>query len=128
APVAALEGSQARLEGGARWVARPGVLVTLVLPHRLLGEGGGLEDRNDDRAGHRLWILSGVDGERLESGFAPGVLHHFASMQRSRARTLGPCSMLLDRVLLRAPLVRTGAIHEGIESCALVECGADPSP
>src|SRR5438034_4345415 len=36
--------------------------------------------------------------------------------------------MLLDRVLLRAPLVRTGAIHEGIESCALVECRADPSP
>ena len=74
-PAAALERREARLEGRARGVPGAGVLVALVLPHGFLRERRGLEDRDDDRAGHGFGLLPGVDGERLESGLAGGVLH-----------------------------------------------------
>ncbi len=48
-------------------VARPAVLVALVLAHRRLDEGGGQVDRRDDGTGRRVGGLAGVDGHGLEA-------------------------------------------------------------
>ena len=69
---ATLQGGDAVLEGGPGRVAAAAVLVAPVLTDRGLGEGGGLVDRRDDRAGGRIGVLAGVDGPGLE---APRLAH-----------------------------------------------------
>src|SRR5204863_5953513 len=74
-PASAFERGEADLERGARGVARPGVLVALVLPNGFLRERRRLENRDDDRAGHPFGLLTGMDGERLEAGPSGSFLH-----------------------------------------------------
>ena len=75
-PPCPFERGKTRFERGPRRVARPPVLEALVLADGDLREGGGLKDRDDDRAGRDLGFLARVDRERLESGFAASQPHH----------------------------------------------------
>src|SRR5205814_4592927 len=72
APAAVLERGETRLERGARGIRGARVVIALVLSHGLLREGGGLEDRDGDRAGQPLRFLSRVDREGLEAGLTAG--------------------------------------------------------
>ena len=64
--VGLLEGCETVLERRSRRVRDPGVVVALVHPDRLLGEGRGLVDRRRHRARRGIGLLSGVDRPRLE--------------------------------------------------------------
>jgi len=58
-----------------------------VLADGFLSEGGGLEDRHDDRTGHGLWLLPGVDRERFESGLTTTVGHRAQVCPAQRGRS-----------------------------------------
>ncbi len=64
---AVLERGQADLERGAGRVAGAGVLVALVVAHRVLGERRRQRDGRHDRARRRVGVLAGMDGARLEA-------------------------------------------------------------
>ena len=65
---AAFQGRDARLERGTGRVPSAGVLVTLMLPDRVLGEGRGLVDRHDDGSRGRVRVLAGVNRSSREPG------------------------------------------------------------
>src|SRR6185503_13070884 len=83
APLPIFELGQARLERGARGIARARVVVALVLSDRLLHEGRGLEDRDLHAAGHSFGLLARVDRERLEARSARGGLWHRTQYARA---------------------------------------------
>src|SRR4029079_13667832 len=93
-----------------------------VLSHRFLRERRGLEDRDDDGAGHGLGLLPGVDGERLESGLAGSLLHDIASMPRPARGTGLACALPCARI--------SGALtlDEGIQIRTLLEGSSDARP
>src|SRR4029078_1004020 len=54
---------EAALQGSTRWVLRPAVFVPLVLAGTGLNVGRREVDRRHDRAGGRVRLLAGVEGE-----------------------------------------------------------------
>jgi cystathionine beta-lyase/cystathionine gamma-synthase len=66
AKFSAFQRRQAGLQSRTRGVAGAGILVALVLAHRLLHVGGSLVDRRHHRARGRVGLLAGVDDERFD--------------------------------------------------------------
>ena len=79
-PASVLERSETGLERRSGRIPGPRVLVALVLPHRNLREGRGLEDRHRYGAGEALGLLARVYRKRVEARFT-GASGHAASMR-----------------------------------------------
>ena len=69
-----LQRGDARLQRGARRVARAGVLEAAVVADAVLGERGRQRDRRHDRARHRVRRLTGVHGTGVEPERRGGLL------------------------------------------------------
>jgi len=80
APPPVLQRSETGLERRPGRIPGPRVLVALVLPHRNLREGRGLEDRHRYGAGEALGLLARVYRKRVEARFT-GASGHAASMR-----------------------------------------------
>ena len=98
--LAVLDGRQRALERRTRRVRGAAVLVAAAqAPDTVLLVGAAGVDGRDDRPGHRVGLVAGVDRTRLETGLVGAFLGHVASVDPARLRR---------RTAERPPLPRGG--------------------